>query len=108
MGVFFLALHRVLAGLYGLPASLLLAMGLANLSYAAYSLSLASRPRRSLVWIQILVLANAAWATVCLILFGMQAGSAGPLGLAHLAMEACFVGTLAALEWRWRHQLVRP
>jgi hypothetical protein len=108
VGVFVLALHRVLADLYGLPPTVLLATGAANLAYGAFSSRLARRARRGLPvgrgWIDGLIAANAAWSVVCAALVIALAGSAGPLGLAHLTLEGLFVGALAWLERRW----VRP
>jgi hypothetical protein len=95
-----------LSGLHGLPRELLLLNGAANLLYASYSFSLARRRRRPGALINLLVFANLAWAVVCLWLARVFAGSATVFGIGHLVGEAVFVGGLAALEWRWRDQLL--
>lgn len=105
-GAAVLILSGWLSGVHALPRELLLINGAANLLYASYSFSLARRRRRPRALIHLLVIANFAWALVCLGLAGAFAGSVSVFGMAHLVGEAVFVGGLAALEWRWREQLV--
>ena len=102
VGLFVLALSGWLGGLYELPRSLLLFTGAANLLYAAYSFSLAIRSLRPRALLYALVIANGAWAVVCLGLAAAYGGSASMFGLGHLLAEALFVGGLAVLEWRYR------
>ncbi len=90
---------------YRLPQQLLLVIGMVNLMYASYSISLAARSVRPIPLILLLVLANLAWAMVCLILTFNHHETATLYGLAHLVGEALFVSCLAALEWRWRELL---
>ena len=106
VGVMALALSGWLSTLGGLPRGLYLATGAANLLYGAYSFSLAVRVRRSMTGIVALVAANASWAVVCVILAVTFWDGATVLGRAHLVLEGVFVGRLAALEWRWRAQLL--
>jgi hypothetical protein len=101
-----LALSGWLTPFYALPRSLLLFMGAANLLYASCSFSLARCSTRRPAWIILLVVANLAWAAVCFALAANFARSASAFGIAHLLLEALFVGGLAALEWRWREQLL--
>jgi len=89
-------------GLYGLPQPLLQFIGATNLAYACYSFSLARWRRRPLEAVRLLVLANGLWAGGCLTLAGRLGAQASGFGLAHLLGEALFVGSLAALEWRYR------
>ncbi|MBH9575940.1 hypothetical protein [Inhella proteolytica] len=94
-----------LSGLYGLPVPLLQRIAAANLLYGSGSLGLAcwrGRPRGA---VQLLALANAFWAGVCVLLALQQGAEASGFGLAHLLGEAVFVGTLGALEWRYRRVL---
>ena len=80
-------------------------MGVANLAYGTYSGTLARRmcrPRRLLV---VLVLANSIWAVLCMLAAVSLVDRASVFGLAHLAGEGFFVGSLAALEWRERERL---
>ena len=111
VGLGMLALHSWLAGLYGFPTELVLFIGAANLTYAMYSGSLALRAARgaklSRLAIDVLVAANSAWVLVCLLMLTRIWSSSGVLGLAHVALEALFVGGLAVVEWRVvRHELV--
>lgn len=105
VGVLVLVFARPLSHWEGLPLSVLTFTGAANLLYAAYSFSLAMRRERSIRLIQILVLANLAWAPVCLGLLMRHSDSATAFGLLHLAGEAVFVGGLAIIEWKNRDLL---
>ncbi|HYW06492.1 MAG TPA: hypothetical protein VE913_06030 [Longimicrobium sp.] len=105
-GAAMLLLSGWLARWYALPRELLWFMGAVNLLYATYSCSLAVRARRSRGSINLLVFANLAWVPACLGFAVAFRESATPYGLAHLVGEAVFVGGLALLEWRWRHQLL--
>lgn len=105
-GVLVLTFSGWLSGLHALPRELLLLNGAANLLYASFSFSLAVRAIRPRPLIDVLVFANFSWAAVCLCLIAVFAGSATVFGIGHLAAEAVFVGGLAALQWRWRDQLV--
>lgn len=102
-----LLLSPALAQLHALPQNLLQLVGVVNLLYATYSFSLALRARRSPQLIALLVLANSAWALVCLGMAASFAGTASILGIAHLLGEAVFVAGLAGLEWKWRARLLR-
>jgi hypothetical protein len=93
---------------YKLPRDLLLFIGLANVTYASYSLSLAARTVRAMKFIVLLVGANLFWSVVCLVMAAVYFDVASPFGLAQLVGEALFVGVLAGLEWRWRAQLQTP
>lgn len=106
-GTALLAWSAGFAQLHALPQELLRLIGLVNLLYACGSFTLAVQARRRPAWIAALVLANAAWATICLGLALRFAGTASAFGLAHLLGEAAFVGGLAGLEWRWRALLAR-
>ncbi len=106
VGVAVLALASWLSELYGLPGSVVLFVGCANLVYGSYSGSLAIRERRGRRWILALVFANASWAVFCVGLSIWFAASARPLGIAVLLLEALFVGGLAGLEWRFRDRLI--
>jgi hypothetical protein len=95
------ALSPWLASWYSLPSSLLVGTAIANLVYGLYSGWLARRPRpRPLGAIRALALANGAWALVCVLLAVGFWPRASVLGLAHLLLEAVFVGALGLAEWR--------
>lgn len=104
-GAAVLALSEWLSGLYSLPRGLLVFIGAVNLLYGAYSFSLARQAPRPLALIKLLVVANAAWVFVCLGLLLRFREQVSVFGVLHLAGEALFVGSLAALEWTQRGAL---
>lgn len=106
-GAVVLTMAHWLSTWYRLPRELIFLMGLVNLLYASYSLSLARRSVRPVLLILLLVVANLTWAVVCLRWAVVYSESASLFGLAHLVGEALFVGGLACLEWRWREWLRR-
>ena len=101
-----LLLSGWLSDLYQLPRTLLVVMGVANLAYGTYSGWLARRTHRPYAGIVVLVVANATWAVLCVLLAVLYAYTASWLGFVHLVGEGMFVGMLAALEWRYRAQLL--
>ena len=107
VGVATISLRDWLSEVGGLPRDVLLTVGLANLAYAAFSLSLSLRPTRSMRLIGILVGANLAWSVVCLGLLLGHWSTVNALAVLHLGGEALYVGVLAMLEWRGRERLAR-
>ena len=107
-GISMLLLADWLAVLYGMPRELLVFIGVANVLYASYSLSLAIRRTRTPRMLNALIVANGVWALVCVGLAVHWAGTATLFGMAHLLVEALFVGRLASLEWKWRGLLLAP
>lgn len=105
-GVVVLGLKPWLAVWTGLPGGLLLVIGVANLAYGCFSLSLAVRPVRPMGLIQLLVFANLAWAVLCLFWAARFHAEVRVLGLVQLVGEAVLVGGLGGVEWRYRHWLV--
>jgi hypothetical protein len=105
VGLAVLLLNTFLSDLYALPGVVVVIMGVANLAYGCYSLSLACRAERPRSLLVALVVANATWAAVCLIAATWFAGTATVFGLAHLVGEGVWVGGLAAVEWQQREQL---
>ena len=106
VGVLVLALSPWLSGLYGLPLSFLWMLGTVNLAYGCYSFSLAVRRHRRRRGVYLLIVANGAWAALCLVFAALFWTTATLFGIGSLLAEAVFVGALARLEWRWRGQLV--
>lgn len=90
---------------YNIPRGTLVFIGIANLTYATYSLSIAMLKKRPEILIVILVTANLAWAWNCLRMAITFGKTASIFGLMHLIGEAIFVGGLACLEWRYRKEL---
>lgn len=105
-GVAVIALSGWLSRLEGLPQGVLLFTGAVNLLYGAYSFSLATRTQRPMPLIKLLVVANLAWAPVCLGLLATFSATATPFAFAHLVGEAIYVGGLGVLEWRNRDLLL--
>ena len=62
-GVIVLLFAPFLSGLHALPRSLLLATGVANLAYGAFSFTLARRARRPMALVQVLAVAQHAIAS---------------------------------------------
>ena len=105
VGVAMFALLGLLSDWYRLPRSLLIGMGVANLTYASYSLTLARRSQRPPALIRLLVVANLIWGVACLRWAFVFVDTASLLGMMHLVAEGLYVGGLGCLEWRWREQL---
>ncbi|MES2521705.1 MAG: hypothetical protein V4617_03320 [Gemmatimonadota bacterium] len=106
-GVIMLSLSGFLSALYALPRALLVGIGVANLLYGTYSGSLARRTHRPMALLIVLVVANATWAALCVLVAVRFWDTASPFGLAQLLGESVFVGVLARLEWRHRALLTR-
>ncbi|WP_043309779.1 hypothetical protein [Pseudomonas sp. ML96] len=107
-GLVVLALGAWLSDLYSLPRELLLFIGVVNLIYASYSFSLALRGNRPRLLLYGLIVGNSLWAGVCVAMALQFAGDSSLFAQLHLIGEALFVGALAALEWRWREQILAP
>ena len=106
VGVLMLVLASPLSVWYQVPRDFLIFMGIVNLAYAAYSLSLARRPRRPMAMILFLICANGIWGALCLWWAFDFRETAGWLGIGHFIIEGLFVGGLAVWEWCWRESLV--
>ncbi|MEM1179351.1 MAG: hypothetical protein AAGM22_13460 [Acidobacteriota bacterium] len=108
VGVGTLALAGWLSQLYRLPKDFVLLIAAANLIYGAYSLTIARLHRRPVSLIIALALANTTWAVLCFRWVYRWHETASFFGLFHLGAEGLFCLGLAALEWRLRHQLTKP
>lgn len=95
-----LALSGLLAPLLGIPRTVLVTMALVNLTYGAFSYSLARQPEASRRRVRALVVANFAWTGVCVGLAAFFADPGSWLGAGYILAEALFVGALAAVEAR--------
>jgi len=100
-----IALREWLSALSGLPRSVLVGVGLANLVYGAYSLILWRHPARSMSLVVALIVAKLTWSIVCLSLLWAHWNLVTPIAVLHLGGEAVYVGVLALLEWRLRASL---
>ena len=106
-GAFVLVLRGFLAELYALPLALITSIGLVNVGYSAFGLTLAVKKRRRAALIAGLAAANYSWGFVCLSFVIRFASAAHPLGFAHILFEATFVAALATVEWKNRRALAR-
>lgn len=106
VGVVVLLLHGWLSHMYQLPTNLVLIIGLANLLYGCYSLSLSLRKKRPRNLIRALAIANMSWGVICVIIVGAFRETASIFAYATLLFEAVFVGGLGALEWRVQDELL--
>lgn len=108
VGAAVLAFHPWLAGLYGLPVGLVLALGVANVVYGLGSGMLVWRLRTarsvSRLAVSVLAGANMAWGLLCFGLAAALADRASLLGLGSLVFEGVVVGGLGFIEWK----LLRP
>lgn len=100
VGVAMIALSGMLAPLLGIPRAVFVTTALVNLAYGAFSYSLARQPAAPRHRVRALVVANFAWAAVCVGLAALFAGPGSWLGAGWMLAEALFVGTLAAVEAR--------
>lgn len=110
-GAVTLALHDWLAALYGFATGLVLFIAAANLAYGACSTTLARRAGRG-QWpssraVNALIVANAAWAVVCMSLLVATWRSASAFGSIHVALEGAYLAALAAYEWRYLRRALR-
>jgi hypothetical protein len=106
VGLLVLLFTAQLSHLQALPQALLLFMGATNVLYAGFSFFLATRSKRPMPLIKLLVFANGFWSLVCVCLAVAFSDTATFFGLGHLMAEAIFVGSLAAQEWKYRAHLV--
>lgn len=102
VGTLLVVLSIWLESIYAIPRSLLLVMGAAGLLYATLAFSVAFRPSPSFALAGVLGAANLVWATLCVVAALFLFGTASPLGLAHLVLEAAFVSWLGINELRLR------
>ncbi len=105
-GVLMLLLSGWLSRWYHLSQHFMLFLGAVNLAYAAYSFSLARRPIRPMVLVQVLACANMTWGIACFAMAAYFWGTASVFGILHLVGEGIFVGGLGAVEWRVRGELL--
>jgi hypothetical protein len=101
-GLFVLVFRTFLTGLYDLPLGIITFIGLVNLAYSAFGLTMAGRKTRRATWIAALAAANYFWAVVCLVLAVRFGPEASGLGLGTIIFEGAFVAALATIEWRMR------
>jgi hypothetical protein len=102
VGLVVLSLSAPLSELYAMPRALVVGMGVSNVCYGTFSLSLAVRTHPPPSLIVVLVAANTAWAVLCAVSAYLLWGTASYFGVAQLVGEGLFVGGLARLEWTRR------
>lgn len=104
-GLIVLLAAQCLSQLYHLPKEIIVFVGCLNLLYASYSFTLANYKKRSMLLVNILVIANSTWVLVCLFMLWRFRQEITIFAVIHIGGEAVFVGALARLEYQWRHQL---
>lgn len=112
VGALLLIGAKWISDLYDLPLNFIYFVATANLLYGCYSLTLASRRKRPMALIRLLIGGNLLWSILCIRWFIIFSDTASVFGLLQLGGEAVFVGGLGILEWRWRTHLqsrsIRP
>jgi len=104
-GTCLLVFRGFFAGLYELPLNLITVLGLVNLAYASFALTLAALSHRRLALVTGLAMANYFWALVCVLLVIRFTGDASFFGLSHFVLEGAWVAALGAAEWQNRRDL---
>lgn len=104
-GMLVLFAVQCLSSLYHLPKNVIIFIGCVNLLYACYSFLLANYKNRSILLINMLVVANSMWGLICLIMLWMFWQEITIFAIIHILGEAFFVSSLARLEYLWRQQL---
>ena len=99
-GTALLFLSGLIAPLLGLPRAVVVFNGLVNLTYGAFSFSLARQPSPPPDRVRTLVAANFGWVAVCLVMAFYFARPGSWLGAGYLLSEGFLVGVLATLEAR--------
>lgn len=99
MGIGFSAAPRLVAGLSGLPTSMLIYVGTFLIVYAAFvaALALRQRPPAALVWL--VIVGNAAWVVASLGLLVSGWVTPSVLGYALVIAQAVAVGVFAELQF---------
>jgi hypothetical protein len=100
MGVLLLLAASPLESLLGLPGSLLRAVGLLLIPFAAFLLWLAPRARGLRVVVRSVVGANVLWVLASILLLVSGRAEMTPLGTAFVALQAAAVAVFAFLEYR--------
>jgi hypothetical protein len=99
-GTVLLVLSGLIAPLLGLPRALVVFNGLVNVTYGAFSFSLARQPSPPLGRVRALVAANLGWVAVCVVMAMYFARPGSWLGAGYLLTEGFLVGLLATVEAR--------
>ena len=106
VGIVVLAICQRLSNWEGLPLTIIVALGLVNLSYGTYSLYVTTRRPRPMNLVKILAVANMAWLVVCIAIASTYWNQITGLGLLHLLGEGAYVAGLGYTEWKMREMLV--
>jgi hypothetical protein len=97
-GCFTLLFKSKLSPIFNLPESLLTTLMVISFCYAIYSLSLARRASKPILFLKILVIGNTFYSVICAILTVIFYEKATFLGVGYLMLESAFVAALAFLE----------
>jgi len=105
VGIVVLLLYKLISSWDGLPVVIVIAMGLANVVYGAYSLYVTTRNQRSVLLVNILAIANMAWLFFCVLIVCLHWEQITLFGIAHVIGEGIYVAGLGITEWIWRSEL---
>lgn len=106
VGVPVVLFRESIAVLHNLPLNTVVFLGVANLVYGCFSLSIAVRKKRSVSIISTLAIANILWAPICWILYSMYSSEISLLGTLHILGESLYVGMLGIIEYKNRNLLI--
>lgn len=106
-GGIILSIAALISRLDSLPLEIVYFVGFANLAYGSYSLWLATRSAREIVFIKLLALANMAWLFFCIAIVATYWNEISVFGVFHKLAEGLYVASLGVLEWRWRNTLAK-
>lgn len=105
VGVVVLAICQPLSNWEGLPVTVVVAMGIANLVYGFFSLFVTLRRPRPKRLVTTLAVANMVWLLVCMIIASLFWTQISGLGLLHVLGEGTYVAGLGYTEWKLRDRL---
>jgi hypothetical protein len=96
-----------LASLMNLPGTLVKVVGLFLIPYAVFMAFIGTRTSLPSSLLALVVIGNAGWALLSLVLLGIPKFAPNGLGIAFIVLQALVVTVFAALQYRgW--QLARP
>ncbi|RXJ72220.1 hypothetical protein CS022_16860 [Veronia nyctiphanis] len=105
VGLLLLLLLDRISSLYNLPVSVVMFLGVANVCYGLYGITIAASRFKNSASISLLAIANGCWMVICTLLVLYHLKTASLIGLSFLSLEAIFVGFLAWFEWENRYAL---
>jgi len=105
VGIVVLLLCQPISSWDGLPLAVVIAMGIVNVAYGAYSLFVTTRNPRPTWLVAVLAAANMAWLFVCVLIAYSHWQQITLLGIIHVIGEGIYVASLGLIEWIWKDEL---